>query len=288
MVHSTTSPAGSQLQHKVMYRCRQLPVSCQQRLKKTVAPTAFGNQPQVQPEVGLSDRRRVSAEVSPGAAFYGVYGIHCIDPRTQGIVHSGTYSFWKYGAQRWSNMRLFSSYSWVPALAAALLFISCESTEPKRAPATPPANAQAPTLTEPAPTASTPAPKAVQPAPPPIDPVEATLSAAEREYQAGRANYDAGHLEAAKENFDRAFDLLLAGPVELKSEERLQREFDKIVEGVHQLELLALKAGDGFTEQQVEPAPIDEANEVTFPVTPVSKPWRSRNWRPPSPTCRWS
>jgi membrane-bound lytic murein transglycosylase D len=163
-------------------------------------------------------------------------------------------------------MRLFSSYSWVPALAAVLLFTSCESTEPKRAPATPPANAQAPTLTEPAPTASTPAPKADQPAPPPIDPVEATLNAAEREYQAGRANYDTGHLEAAKENFDRAFDLLLAGPVELKSEDRLQREFDKIVEGVHQLELLALKAGDGFTEQQVEPAPIDEANEVTFPV----------------------
>ena len=29
-----------------------------------------------------------------------------------------------------------------------------------------------------------------------------------------------------------------------------------------------MQAGDGFTEQKAEPAPIDEANEVTFPVDP--------------------
>ena len=33
--------------------------------------------------------------------------------------------------------------------------------------------------------------------------------------------------------------------------------------------MLALKEGDGFTEQRSEPAPIDEANEVTFPVDPA-------------------
>jgi membrane-bound lytic murein transglycosylase D len=33
----------------------------------------------------------------------------------------------------------------------------------------------------------------------------------------------------------------------------------------------ALKKGDGFTEQKAEPAPIDEANEVTFPVDPNIK-----------------
>jgi membrane-bound lytic murein transglycosylase D len=97
------------------------------------------------------------------------------------------------------------------------------------------------------------------------------LAAAEKEYQAGRANYSAGHLEAAKDNFDRAFDRLLMGPVPVKSDDRLQQEFDKIVEGTHQLELEALKIGDGFTEQQAEPAPIDEANEVTFPVDPNLK-----------------
>ena len=33
--------------------------------------------------------------------------------------------------------------------------------------------------------------------------------------------------------------------------------------------MLALKEGDGFTEQRSEPAPIDEANEVTFPIDPA-------------------
>jgi membrane-bound lytic murein transglycosylase D len=33
----------------------------------------------------------------------------------------------------------------------------------------------------------------------------------------------------------------------------------------------ALQQGDGFTEQKSEPAPIDEANEVTFPVDPNIK-----------------
>jgi len=54
-------------------------------------------------------------------------------------------------------------------------------------------------------------------------------------------------------------------------DDRLQQEFDKITEQIHQLELVAFQKGDGFTEQQSEPAPIDEANQVTFPVDPSMK-----------------
>lgn len=103
------------------------------------------------------------------------------------------------------------------------------------------------------------------------DPVQALLAEVEREYQEGRANYAAGHLEKAKENFDRAFTMLVEAPMDLRSDERLEREFDRIVEGTHELELQALKAGDGFSEQKPEPAPIDEANDVTFPVDPKVK-----------------
>jgi membrane-bound lytic murein transglycosylase D len=35
--------------------------------------------------------------------------------------------------------------------------------------------------------------------------------------------------------------------------------------------LQALKVGDGFTEQRFEPAPIDEVNNITFPVDPTIK-----------------
>src|SRR5581483_4971057 len=46
---------------------------------------------------------------------------------------------------------------------------------------------------------------------------------------------------------------------------------DKLLDGINGLELIALQEGDGFTEQKSEPAPIDEANEVTFPVDPSIK-----------------
>ena len=97
------------------------------------------------------------------------------------------------------------------------------------------------------------------------------IDRAEKEFQAGQANYNAGHLEAAKDNFDKAFTMMLSSDLDIHSDERLENEFDKIVESVHELELQALKEGDGFTEQKSEPAPIDEANEVTFPVDPNIK-----------------
>ncbi len=107
--------------------------------------------------------------------------------------------------------------------------------------------------------------------PPAVDTVEQLIARAEAEYARGQANYAAGHMEAAKDNFDAAFNLLLRGPIGVQSDERLQSEFDRIVEATHELELQALKVGDGFTEQRAEPAPIDEANNITFPVDPTIK-----------------
>ena len=107
------------------------------------------------------------------------------------------------------------------------------------------------------------------------DPIAALIDQAEKEFQAGQANYQTGHLVAARLNFDNAFNLLLESRYEIHADERLQREFDRIVNGASSLELAALEQGDGFTQQKSEPAPIDqandEANEVTFPVDPNVK-----------------
>src|SRR5881628_242809 len=103
------------------------------------------------------------------------------------------------------------------------------------------------------------------------DAVADLIAQVEKEYEAGQDNYQAGHLEAAKQNFDRAFNLLLGSNLDIHSDERLQHEFDRILEGVNSPELMALQEGEGFTEQKPEPAPIDEANEVTFPVDPNIK-----------------
>jgi membrane-bound lytic murein transglycosylase D len=121
------------------------------------------------------------------------------------------------------------------------------------------------------PTEAKPAPP-IQPQPEtPPDLVADLIAQVEKDYQAGQANYQAGHLEAAKENFDRAFNLLLESPFDVESDERLQKEFDHLLDGVNGLEMQALREGDGFTEQKSEPAPIDEANEITYPVDPSIK-----------------
>src|SRR5437763_16222649 len=155
--------------------------------------------------------------------------------------------------------------------ALALLATACETSE-KKAHTTPIAQAQAPTLIAQKQAApSLPAkPKPTQAATQP-DPVQKIIDDAEKQYQQGQQEYSAGHLEAAKQNFDQAVNLLLEGPVDVRSDDRLQSELDKISEGVNELEVAALQQGDGFTEQKAQPAPIDEANEVTFPVDPNVK-----------------
>src|SRR5271157_1121053 len=167
-------------------------------------------------------------------------------------------------------MRLIVRAIFPVALLAALLTAGCETTQSKKA-ALLPAHATAPNVTESATPEADPPPKIEQAVSPQPDPAEALIAQAEKEYAAGQANYQAGHLEAAKNNFDQAFNTLLSSNLDIRNDERLEREFDKLVEAVNELELVALKRGDGFTEQRSEPAPIDEANDITFPVDPNIK-----------------
>ncbi|HZP23339.1 MAG TPA: LysM peptidoglycan-binding domain-containing protein [Terriglobales bacterium] len=160
----------------------------------------------------------------------------------------------------------------VPAAVFVSLLTGCEGDAPKKQ-ATVPPQAQAPTISSPAAQAAKPAPKVQEASKPKpqADPDEALIAQVEKLYAAGQANYQAGHLEAAKASFDQAFDTLLSSNLDVRSDERLEREFEKLVDAVHDLEMAALKQGDGFTEPRSEPAPIDEANDVTFPVDPNIK-----------------
>jgi len=162
--------------------------------------------------------------------------------------------------------------SLIGLLAGALLVCSCGGSAPKSL-AKPSPQAVAPTVQpEPAPAIATPTPtpqaleQQVQP-----DPVAAIIAEAEKAYQAGQVDYKAGHLDAAKKDFNQAVDILMQAAGGVKSDDRLQQEFDKITDEINKLEMAAFKAGDGFTEQPTEPAPIDEANQVTFPVDPNLK-----------------
>ncbi|MGA2919992.1 MAG: transglycosylase SLT domain-containing protein [Candidatus Sulfotelmatobacter sp.] len=98
------------------------------------------------------------------------------------------------------------------------------------------------------------------------DQIDELLSRVERQYQTGLANYHAGHTDAARQNFDEAFNALLESKLDIRSDNRLEKEFDRIVDGVNHLDL-----GDTAFEseaQQSEPAPIDETNGITPAAEP--------------------
>src|SRR2546422_11548143 len=180
-------------------------------------------------------------------------------------------------------MRLQNVSSMLAPLAALLLASTAANTAKRPGRFFPPAQSQTPVLKVAAPGQQPIAPASgQQPAQPPApvtaqkpetkpDPVADIIAQAEKEYRAGRDNYKAGHVEAAKQNFDRAFNLLLGSTLDIYSDERVQQELDRILEGVNSEDMQALQEGDGVTEQKAEPAPIDEANGVTFPVDPKIK-----------------
>jgi hypothetical protein len=92
-------------------------------------------------------------------------------------------------------------------------------------------------------------------------------SPARKEYQAGVANYHAGKHDEAKQNFDDALNALLSSNLDVRSDDRLQKEFDRIVKGVNELYPGGTAADDQSQkprhkkpQQKSEPAPIDITN----------------------------
>ena len=172
-------------------------------------------------------------------------------------------------------MRLRKLYVTIAPLVVALATTACQSGK-KPVSALPAQQAAPPAIAETAappsvpqqsnPVAPAPVPEIKATPAPSADPAADLIAKVEKEYTAGQENYKAGHLEAARQNFDRAFDTLLSSNLQINSDPRLEAEFDRILEGTNGFEMQALQQGDGFTEQKSEPAPIDQANDVTYPV----------------------
>jgi membrane-bound lytic murein transglycosylase D len=127
---------------------------------------------------------------------------------------------------------------------------------------TKPAQAPEPAKPEPADTA--------QPATAAPDQVAQLIAKAEKEFQAGLDSYHAGNTEDSKQHFDHALNALLESNFDVRSDDRLQKEFDRIVAGVNDL-YPGGTAADTETaqdqqqepQQKSEPAPIDETNGLT-------------------------
>lgn len=161
-----------------------------------------------------------------------------------------------------------------PALLAAA-FLACSvltGCDPGGGPASSPVakkpQATAPTLGSATPQASH--PQAMAAAPPKIDAErdQALIATVEKAYQTGLSNYHQGHMEAARSNFDYAVDQMLTSGLDIKNDPALSGEFDHIVDAVNTLEMDALREGGslGAAQTPAESAPVDVANDVTFPV----------------------
>src|SRR5258705_4929060 len=95
--------------------------------------------------------------------------------------------------------------------------------------------------------------------------VQQLINKAEAAYRSGVDNYRAGHLDAARLDFDTAVDLMLTGGMDLKTDPQLADEIDRLLNAADSLEMTALKQSHGFSPA-LEAAPLDAANEVTFPA----------------------
>jgi membrane-bound lytic murein transglycosylase D len=90
------------------------------------------------------------------------------------------------------------------------------------------------------------------------------INRVEQTYRTGVDNYRSGHLEAARQDFDTAVDVMLTSGMDLKSDPQLADEFEHLLDSINSLEIAALKQGNGLSPA-LEAAPLDTANEVTFP-----------------------
>jgi len=99
--------------------------------------------------------------------------------------------------------------------------------------------------------------------------VDDLLARVEKQYQAGLDAFHSGHNDIAKQNFDGAINTLLGSNLDIRSDDRLEKEFERIVEGIDHLDLGGL-ASDSDA-QKSEPAPIDESNGLTPSADPKLK-----------------
>ena len=105
------------------------------------------------------------------------------------------------------------------------------------------------------------------------DAVVSLISVSEQHFKVGQSELEQGHFEAAKQEFNKAIQVLLESPFGGRTEPRIREHFDRLVDRISTYEVRALAAGDGFTEKKYEPASIDEllALSTTF-GTPAATP----------------
>src|SRR5215469_1936154 len=167
---------------------------------------------------------------------------NCALSRTMPPRHSlsspkGLPSLPSSSSRRWNRVPFdllmsLVSHRWVWSVAPLLLLTGCTPTEPAQSVQSPAPQATAPAVSTP------PAQTAPAPDPPPQQPVRSAqqqrvqvlIEQVEKAYANGQTDYHKGDLPGAKAEFDRAVDLMLTSGIDIKSDQQLEDEFDRIVD----------------------------------------------------------
>lgn len=101
--------------------------------------------------------------------------------------------------------------------------------------------------------------------------LEMRLRRAEELFQAGKRLLAQGETDAARQEFDRAVDLLLDTSEAVPDRQQAERKLEELAERIHRLDLEALGAAEPDPLLTFEKAPIDDLTGLTFPIDPRQK-----------------
>jgi membrane-bound lytic murein transglycosylase D len=152
--------------------------------------------------------------------------------------------------------------------AIAALLAGCEETAKKQVHVRPPA---------PVPVLATiraerlPFPPYAPPAgylqPPPQSFMNALIEKVQASYDAGQKDYEAGNLDAAREDFNQAVDLILTSGADTKSNPRLAKLFDQLADTIHSYEIeAAQEQTENGEEDMGEQSSIEEIADLSLPA----------------------
>ena len=114
-------------------------------------------------------------------------------------------------------------------------------------------------------------PPPVSSAAPAMDAISVVIARAESEFEAGHTMFERGRLVAARDHFNLAVEILLQHPGGARSDSRLQAAYERLVERVSAMDVLAIRDADGITESRTEPAAIDELLNAAMFDRPTPK-----------------
>lgn len=102
-------------------------------------------------------------------------------------------------------------------------------------------------------------------------PSDLLISQAEDAFRNGRRLYKSGDKDQAREQFDRAIDLLFLASENPTDRQAFERRFEETVDSIHRYDLAGLGSAVNGDSPRFEKSPLEDILEMTFPVDPKLK-----------------